>query len=170
MTRTAVQTQIQVEDPYQRFQNKIRGPGGTSRQMQRLLEQERSKWQREQEKSRWRQHLREMNERYERGEINPPGLPPYSGTTPSSASPSPMESPKPLKSNPMREPTIKVTPNILSVFDNDTEEVLDFIDSLNEQELRIMERNQDNPKVIKRLKLRVRNDIEETAKDLAMDE
>jgi len=76
----------------------------------------------------------------------------------------------PSAPKPMRSPNTKVTPAILSLFDGDKDEVLDFIDSLNEHELRIMERNRDNPDVIKRLKVRVRSDIEETAKDLAMED
>ena len=76
--------------------------------------------------------------------------------------------PKP-KPKPMKSPRLDVTPSMLSIFD-DNDDVLDFIDSLNDQELRIMERNCDNPDVIKRLKVRVRSDIEETAKDLAIDD
>jgi len=51
----------------------------------------------------------------------------------------------------------------------DEEGVSDFIESLNPKELSIMKRH-NNPRIIKRLYLRVRNDIDQTAKDLAIED
>ena len=93
-----------------------------------------------------------MHQRQQSGPTGPASAPPLS------------------TSKPMQAPTTKITPAILSLFDGDKDEVLDFIDSLNKHELRIMERNCEKPDIIKRLKVRVRSDIEETAKDLAMED
>lgn len=74
----------------------------------------------------------------------------------------------PTQPKPMAAPC-KISPTMLALFD-DEEEASDFIESLNEDELRIIEEHKDNPQVIHRLKIRVRDDIESTAKDLAIDE
>jgi len=74
----------------------------------------------------------------------------------------------PNQTKPMAAPC-KMSPTMLALFD-DEEEASEFIESLNEDELRIIEEHKDNPQVIHRLKIRVRDDIESTAKDLAIDE
>lgn len=92
-----------------------------------------------------------------------PATPTPAGTVPATTPPT-TTVPKAMESNQ------SISPTMLAVFDGDEEEALDFMESLNSKERRIIQKNIDNPKVIKRLKLRVRNDVEETAKDLAIDD
>jgi len=158
-TKTAAQTQIQVQDPFDRFHKKIQPGGQAGRQIGTALQKQKQEWDRKRREKAWRQHFQNMYGKQQRGTLAP--------TSPA-ASPAPQAAPQ-AAFKPMQAPTTKITPSILSLFNGDKDEVLDFIDSLNKQELRIMERNCDNPDVIKRLKVRVRSDIEETSKDLAME-
>ncbi len=64
---------------------------------------------------------------------------------------------------------MQITPALLSLL-GDQEECIDFIDSLNQNELSIMIQHSNDTGVLKRLILQVRGDIEETAKDLAIED
>ncbi len=59
---------------------------------------------------------------------------------------------------------------LFNLLGNDAEDVEDFLDSCNEQEMRIISKHRDDPHVLKKVILRIRGDIDETAKALAMEE
>jgi hypothetical protein len=63
----------------------------------------------------------------------------------------------------------QVCPRMLAMFNNDESEFWDFMESLNDNELRIILQNPDNPKVILKLKNHVLDDVENTCKALEID-
>jgi len=73
---------------------------------------------------------------------------------------------KPLESN---DSSIIVTPKLLSLFNHDKNRIQDFYDSLNQEEQSIMKENIHDIKVIKELKHTIESDIEDTAKQLEME-
>ena len=60
----------------------------------------------------------------------------------------------------------QINPHLLELC-GDEEGVSDFLESLNPKELSIIQKH-NNPRIIKTLFLRVRDDVDQTAKDLAM--
>jgi len=60
-----------------------------------------------------------------------------------------------------------MNPHLLQLC-GDEEGVSDFIESLNNKELSIIKKFPNDSRIIKRLHLRVRDDVDQTAKDLAM--
>ncbi len=60
-------------------------------------------------------------------------------------------------------------PALLQLFENDAEQVSDFLDSLSKHERSIIDQSND-PRLVLRLKLKVEDDIRQTAKDLEMDD
>lgn len=63
--------------------------------------------------------------------------------------------------------SFQITPCLLELC-GDEEGVSDFLESLTEKERGIISKFQNDPRIIKRLYLRVREDVDQTAKDLAM--
>ncbi len=108
----------------------------------------------------WIKSNPQAKQAYEQWKLTQTGTP-----TPATTSPATPVTPaaKPMESE-------RVTPALLRMFDGDEEEASGFLESLNDHELSIIEQHRDNPRVIERLKLRVRDDVENTAKDLAIDD
>jgi hypothetical protein len=58
---------------------------------------------------------------------------------------------------------------LLNLFDRDIDAINDFMESCDEQEKSIIE-STDDPKVLIKIVTRVKDDLEETSKDLVMEE
>jgi len=69
----------------------------------------------------------------------------------------------------MESESTQISPTLLSLFDNDKERVLDFCDSLNKREMRIMKENLDNVDTLSDLKKIIEEDLDDTAKQLEME-
>ena len=69
----------------------------------------------------------------------------------------------------IQQTQITVNPNLLALFRGDEDAMHDFIESMHSRELCIMNQHGHDKEVLRRLILKVRGDVDGTAKDLEMD-
>jgi len=157
---------VPSQDPYERFQQKLAPLNRIPMRLNQYFDSKRRQFDYQrmmsdpvarQQFTQWMQTNPEAKQAFEQWKAGTPQAQPAAPASPAPTQPKPMAAP------------CKMTPTMLALFD-DEEEASEFIESLNEDELRIIEEHKDNPQVIHRLKIRVRDDIESTAKDLAIDE
>ena len=70
---------------------------------------------------------------------------------------------------PLLQKETPIKPALLQLFENDIEQLTDFLDSLSKHERSIIDQSND-PRLVLRLKLKVEDDICQTAKDLEMED
>lgn len=63
-----------------------------------------------------------------------------------------------------------VPPGLLQLFSGDEEQLYDFLDSLNGDEVRIILENDGDPQAILHIKKTVERDLDNTCKQLCMDD